>query len=103
MDEEVIPCEYHNCDLYLLKPGKTQCSFEDSVLCGSNNPHLNDLIEKLRTATVADDSNFLYFIMSEAADQIEKLRSELLDITIERDGWKKLNTLTWEIMEKPKD
>jgi hypothetical protein len=33
MYEEVIPCEYSECDVYLLKPGKTQCSFEGTDKC----------------------------------------------------------------------
>lgn len=33
MIEEVIPCGYPKCDVYLLKPGKTQCSFEGTDKC----------------------------------------------------------------------
>lgn len=33
---------------------------------------------------------------NEAADEIERLREDLLDMTIDRDAWKNLTKLTWE-------
>ena len=33
MNQEVIPCDFDYCDVYDLKPGKSQCSFEQTIAC----------------------------------------------------------------------
>lgn len=37
----------------------------------------NDLVIRLRVATVADTTESLYRLMTEAADEIERLRAEV--------------------------
>lgn len=41
MEEEVIPCGFSYCDVYMLKPGKSQCSYETTIACGSTS-HIYD-------------------------------------------------------------
>ena len=36
MDEEVIPCGYFECDVHIVRPGKSQCSHENTSVCGMN-------------------------------------------------------------------
>ena len=75
--EEVLPCGSLYCDVYLLKPGKVQCSFENTTLCLATSPYPEDIVDRLRTATLADSSDSLYALMTHAADEIEALRSAL--------------------------
>lgn len=37
IDEDPIPCDYNQCDVYIVRPGKLQCSFEDTRFCSATN------------------------------------------------------------------
>jgi len=50
MYEEVIPCEYSECDVYLLKPGKTQCSFEGTDTCKAGVEYKEKTMDKSKMA-----------------------------------------------------
>ncbi len=50
MYEEVIPCEYSECDVYLLKPGKTQCSFEGTDTCRAGVEYKEKTMDKSKMA-----------------------------------------------------
>jgi len=50
MYEEVIPCEYSECDVYLLKPGKTQCSFEGTDTCTAGVEYKEKTMDKSKMA-----------------------------------------------------
>jgi hypothetical protein len=50
MYEEVIPCEYSECDVYLLKPGKTQCSFEGTDKCKAGVEYKEKTMDKSKIA-----------------------------------------------------
>ena len=50
MIEEVIPCEYSECDVYLLKPGKTQCSFEGTDTCRTGVEYKEKTMDKSKMA-----------------------------------------------------
>ena len=50
MIEEVIPCEYSECDVYLLKPGKTQCSFEGTDKCKAGVEYKEKTMDKSKIA-----------------------------------------------------
>jgi hypothetical protein len=50
MIEEVIPCEYSECDVYLLKPGKTQCSFEGTDKCRAGVEYKEKTMDKSKIA-----------------------------------------------------
>lgn len=50
MYEEVIPCEYSECDVYLLKPGKTQCSFEGTDKCRAGVEYKEKTMDKSKMA-----------------------------------------------------
>lgn len=52
----------------------------------------DDLVMRLRVATVADTAKSLYQLMTDAADEIERLRISLEQREAERDTWK--TTLT---------
>ena len=43
MIEEVIACEYSKCDVYLLKPGKSQCSYEGTEQCGAEDDYFSEV------------------------------------------------------------
>ncbi len=49
----------------------------------------DDIVTRLRVATVADTSESLYTTMTEAANEIERLRNELIEANaeIERCRW----------------
>lgn len=44
----------------------------------------DDLVMRLRVATVADTAESLYQLMTDAADEIERLRTELKEVRGER-------------------
>jgi len=50
MIEEVIPCKYSECDVYLLKPGKTQCSFEGTNECKAGVEYKEKTMDKSKIA-----------------------------------------------------
>ncbi len=42
MIEEVIACEHPKCDIHIVRPGKSQCSYEGTSECGSYHPQQMD-------------------------------------------------------------
>jgi hypothetical protein len=48
MYEEVLPCEYSKCDVYLLKPGKAQCSYEGTNECQAGPEYSHISMDKTK-------------------------------------------------------
>ena len=48
MYEEVLACQYSKCDVYLLKPGKAQCSYEVTDECKAEAEYLQNTIDKTK-------------------------------------------------------
>ena len=48
MYEEVLACQYSKCDVYLLKPGKAQCSYEGTDECKAEAEYLQNTIDKTK-------------------------------------------------------
>jgi hypothetical protein len=43
MIEEVIPCEYSKCDIHIVRPGKSQCSYEGTGQCGAEDDYFTEV------------------------------------------------------------
>jgi hypothetical protein len=95
MYEEVLPCEYSNCDVYLLKPGKAQCSYEGTEQCGAEAEYLTrNIMDKTKIAKMDVEA---FRQMKELEDKLKQLETQLNEYNtrlfaaeFERDKWKKI-------------
>jgi hypothetical protein len=56
MHEEVLACSYSKCDVYLLKPGKAQCSYEGTDECKAETEYLQNTIDKTKVLKTDKES-----------------------------------------------
>ncbi len=76
MIEEVIACEHPKCDIHIVRPGKSQCSYEGAFECGSYNSLQMD---KTKIAKI-DKNTF---------NEIKDLESDIRKWKKIADDWRK--------------
>jgi glutamate synthase domain-containing protein 2 len=79
MYEEVLPCEYSKCDVYLLKPGKAQCSYEGT----------NDCQAGVEYSQIAMDKTKVVIMNMEAFRESKEIEYEVQRWKKIADDWKK--------------
>ena len=78
MYEEVLACQYSKCDVYLLKPGKVQCSYEGTDECKAEAEYLQNTIDK--TKVLKTDK--------ESFNEIKKLEDDIKRWKKIADDWR---------------
>ena len=78
MYEEVLACQYSKCDVYLLKPGKAQCSYEGTDECKAEPEYLQNTIDK--TKVLKTDK--------ESFNEIKKLEDDIKRWKKIADDWR---------------
>jgi hypothetical protein len=82
MDEETMPCGYYKCDVHMVRPGKSQCSYVESPLCGilkmSSKQNRYNRLKSLFQST-KEDLNHLKDQLEEADFCIDYLQGKVLD------------------------
>lgn len=82
MDDEVLHCGYYKCDVHIVRPGKSQCSYEDSSLCGivelSSKQNRYNRLKSLFQGT-QETVNYLKDELKEADFCIDYLQGKVLD------------------------
>jgi len=79
MYEEVLPCEYSKCDVYLLKPGKAQCSYEGT----------NDCQAGVEYSQIAMDKTKVVIMNMEAFRESKEIEYEVQRWKKIADDWRK--------------
>jgi hypothetical protein len=79
MYEEVLPCEYSKCDVYLLKPGKAQCSYEGTNECQAG-PEYSD---------ISMDKTKVVIMNMEAFRESKEIEDEVQRWKKIADNWRK--------------
>jgi len=80
MYEEVLPCEYSKCDVYLLKPGKAQCSYEGTNECQAGPEY----------SQIAMDKTKVVIMNMEAFRESKEIEDELKKWKKIADDWRQV-------------
>jgi hypothetical protein len=80
MYEEVLPCEYSKCDVYLLKPGKAQCSHEGTNECQAGPEY----------SQIAMDKTKVVIMNMEAFRESKEIEDELKKWKKIADDWRQV-------------
>jgi hypothetical protein len=80
MDDEVILCAYHKCNLHTVRPGKTQCSYEDKPVCGMNEEDFDAYIKNVKD--LQDDLNEADFCIDYLQGKVLERDAEIDRLTI---------------------
>jgi hypothetical protein len=110
MDEEVIPCDYSECDVYVLKPGKTQCSFEQTTDCQSSTGH-KPKMDKTKVAKMdkeafrqskqlEDDIKLYKKIIADWKETAEALAISLGDVEIAQNVYEDIRDGLYEVVRE---
>ena len=108
MNEEVIPCDYSECDVYILKPGKTQCSHEGTPYCGAHHSLKIDKtkvakmdMEAFRQSKELEDDIKLYKkIIADWKETAEALAISLGDVEIAQDVYQDISSGLYEVVRE---
>jgi hypothetical protein len=108
MDEEVIPCDYSECDVYILKPGKTQCSYEGTPSCGAYHSSKIDKtkVSKMdmqafrQSKELEDDIKIYKKIIADWKETAEALAISLGDVEIAQDVYQDIRDGLYEVVRE---
>jgi hypothetical protein len=102
MDDEVLRCGYYKCDVHMVRPCKSQCSYINSSLCGivemSSKQNRYNRLKSLFLRT-KDDLTQLKDELKEADFCIDYLQGKVFERDAEID---RLTILVLHLLYCPK-